>query len=120
MKPSLGSYLEKSVPMGCEEGILSVGFNSGAAVFINLIERQESKVFILDVIKGYIPEVKGIKFITISAGEGHSPAYNEYLAAAHEKKQREIEEVFSDSIVQEAIDILGGEVVELRSRKGES
>ena len=118
-KSSLGSYLEGSVPVGYEGGILSIGFKSGSAVFVNLIERQESKGFILSVVKSCMPGIAGIKFVTSPAKEGHSPAYNEYLAASHERKQHEVEEVFADSIVQDAIDILGGELVELRSRKGE-
>lgn len=116
-KPSLGAYLEQGVPVGNENGILSIGFNGGAAVFINLIERQECKDLILNIVKGYIPGVEGIKYIILSGKEGHSPAYNEYLTGVHEKKQQEVEEVFSDSIVQEAIDILGGELVELRSKR---
>src|SRR3972149_5818288 len=116
-KPSLGAYLEQGVPVGNENGILSIGFNGGASVFINLIERQECKDLILNIVKGYIPGVAGIKYIILSGKEGHSPAYNEYLTGVHEKKQQEVEEVFSDSIVQEAIDILGGELVELRSKR---
>src|SRR3990172_8018263 len=116
-KPSLGAYLEQGVPVGNENGILSIGFNGGASVFINLIERQECKDLILNIVKGYIPGVAGIKYIILSGKEGHSPAYNEYLTGVHEKKQQEVEEVFSDSIVQEEIDILGGELVELRSKR---
>ena len=116
-KPSLGAYLEQGAPVGNENGILSIGFNGGASVFINLIERQECKDLILNIVKGYIPGVEGIKYIILSGKEGHSPAYNEYLTGVHEKKQQEVEEVFSDSIVQEAIDILGGELVELRSKR---
>src|SRR3989304_1195350 len=117
VKLSLGAYLEQGVPTGNENGILSIGFNGGAAVFINLIERQEGKELILNIVKGYIPGVRGIKYTILTGKEEHSPAYNEYLTAAHEKKQQEVEGVFSDAIVQEAIDILGGELVELRSKR---
>jgi len=116
-KPSLGAYLEQGIPIGNEKGILSIGFNGGASVFINLIERQECKELILNIVKGYIPGVTGIKYTILTGKEGHSPAYNEYLTGVHEKKQQEVEEVFSDAIVQEAIDILGGELVELRSKR---
>ena len=118
-KPSLGSYIEQGVLVGFEDGILSIGFNGGASVFINLIERKDSKDFILERVKAYIPGITAIKFTTISDKKGHSPAYNEYLADQHDKQQSEIEEAFSDQIVKDAIDILGGEVVELRNRKGE-
>lgn len=116
-KPSLGAYLEQGIPIGNEKGILSIGFNGGASVFINLIERQECKELILNIVKGYIPGVTGIKYTILTGKEGHSPAYNEYLTGVHEKKQQEVEEVFSDAIVQEAIDILGGELVELLPRR---
>ncbi len=116
-KPSLGAYLEQGVPTGNENGILSIGFNGGAAVFINLIERQECKELILNIVKGYIPGVTGIKYTILTGKERHSPAYSEYLTGVHEKKQQEVEGVFSDAIVQEAIDILGGELVELRSKR---
>jgi len=117
-KPSLGSYLEQGVPLGLERGILTVGFNSKASFVINLLERKESKDFILKRVKDCIPGVAGIQFTTLSEKEGHSPAYDEYLSTVHEREEEEVEKAFSEPIVQEAIDILGGEVVEVRRRDG--
>lgn len=118
-KPSLGSYIEQGVPVGVDDGVLNIGFNGGASVFINLLDRKDSKDFILEVVKNYIQGVSGIRFTTVSGKNGNGPAYDEYVAGAHEKQQEEIEDAFTDPIVQKAIDILGGELVELRSRKGD-
>lgn len=119
-KPSLGSYLEQGLPVGYDNGILTIGFNGGASVFIDLIERKESKEFILKMVKKHIPDVAGIKFTTTVINKGsHSPAYNEYMVNTHEKRQQEIEDAFSEPILKEAIDILNGELIELRSRKDE-
>ncbi len=118
-KPSLGSYLERGVVVGNEDGILSIGFNGGASVFIELIERKESKDHILKAVRNHSPEVVGIKFTTVANNGNHSPAYNEYLAMTHERQQKEMEDAFSEPIVKEAIEILGGELKELRSRMGE-
>ena len=120
-KPSIGSYIEQGVPKGVLDGILTIGFNGGASVFINLLDRKDSKDFILEVVKGYIQGVSGIMFSEGSNKNENSPApaCDEFVASTHEKQQKEVEEAFSDPIVQEAIDILGGELVELRSRKAE-
>lgn len=118
-KPSLGSYIEQGVPVGVDDGVLNIGFNGGASVFINLLDRKDSKDLILQVVRNYIQGVSGIRFTTVSGKNGNSPAYDEYVATTHEKQQEEIDDAFTDPIVQKAIDILGGELVELRSRKGE-
>lgn len=120
-KPSLGSYIEQGAPLGISEGILTIGFNGGASVFITLLDRKDSKDYILEVVKGYMQGVGGIKFTTVSEKKENNPApaYEEFVATAHEKQQEEVEDAFSDPIVQEAIDILGGELVELRNRKAE-
>lgn len=118
-KPSLGSYIEQGVPVGVDDGVLNIGFNGGASVFINLLDRKDSKDFILEVVRNYIQGVSGIRFTTVSGKNGNSPAYDEYVATTHDKQQEEIDDAFTDPIVQKAIDILGGELVELRSRKGE-
>ncbi|MBI5194148.1 MAG: DNA polymerase III subunit gamma/tau [Nitrospirae bacterium] len=118
-KPSLGSYIEQSIPLGISEGILTIGFNGGASVFITLLDRKDSKDYILEVVKGYMQGVSGIRFTTASdkTENNPAPAYEEYVATAHEKQQEEVDDAFSDPIVQEAIDILGGELVELRNKK---
>lgn len=120
-KPSLGSYIEQGIPRGISDGILNIGFNGGASVFITLLDRKDSKDYILEVVKGYIQGVSGIKFTTVSDKKENipAPAYEEYVASVHEKQQEEVEDAFSDPIVQEAIDILGGELVELRNKKAE-
>ena len=119
-KPSLASYLEQGFPLGYDNGILTIGFNGGASVFINLIERKESKDFILKIAKNYLPDVSGVKITTsLTVKDSNSPALNEYVSNAHDKRQEEVEDAFTEPIVKDAIDILNGELIELRSRKGE-
>src|SRR3990170_992605 len=120
-KASLASYLEQGSPLGYDNGILTIGLNSGAAIFINLIERKESKDLVLKIAKNYLPDVSVVTFTTTAAAAKNtgSPALNEYVAVAHEKRQEEVEEAFSEPIVKDAIDILNGELIELRNRKGE-
>src|SRR3990170_2277417 len=54
----------------------------------------------------------------LTVGLNGSGALNEYVAVAHEKRQEEVEEAFSEPIVKDAIDILNGELIELRNIKG--
>ncbi len=118
-KPSLASYLEQGFPLGYDNGILTIGFNGGASVFINLIERKDSKDFILKIAKNHLPDVSGVKITTtLTVKDGSSPALNEYVSDAHDKRQDEVEDAFTEPIVKDAIDILNGELIELRSRKG--
>jgi len=119
-KASLASYLEQGSPLGYDNGILTIGLNSGAAIFINLIERKESKDLVLKIAKNYLPDVSVVTFTTTAAAAKNtgSPALNEYVAVAHEKRQEEVEEAFSEPIVKDAIDILNGELIELRNIKG--
>lgn len=118
-KPSIGSYIEQGVPVGIIDGVLNIGFNGGVSVFINLLDRKDSKDLILEVVTGYIQGVSGIRFSEVlNKNENNAaPAYNEFAASTHEKQQKEVEDAFSDPIVQNAIDILGGEIVELRNIK---
>ncbi len=119
-KASLASYLEQGSPLGYDKGILTVGFNTSGAIFINLIERKESKDLVLKIAGNYLPEISAVNFTTTTAAVKNtgSPALNEYVATAHEKGQKEVEDAFSDPIVNDAIDILNGELIELRNRKG--
>ena len=120
-KPSLASYLEHGSPLGYDKGILTVGLNSSGAIFINLIERKESKDIVLKIAKNYLPDVSVITYTTTAAAakKSGSPALNEYVSTVHEKRQEEVEDAFSEPIVKDAIDILNGELIELRSRRGE-
>ena len=120
-KPSLASYLEHGSPLGYDKGILTVGLNSSGAIFINLIERKESMDLVLKIAKNYLPDVSVIMYTTTAAvaKKTGSPALNEYVDNVHEKRQEEVEDAFSEPIVKDAIDILNGELIELRSRKGE-
>ncbi|MCC7202650.1 MAG: DNA polymerase III subunit gamma/tau [Nitrospirae bacterium] len=119
-RPSLASYLEQGTPLGYDNGILTVGFNGSGAIFINLIERKDSRDHVLRIAKNYLPDICGVTFTASvpAAKKSGSPALTEYMAAAHEKRQEEVEEAFSDPIVKDAIDILNGELIELRNRKG--
>ena len=120
-KASLASYLEQGFPLGYDNGILTVGLNGSGALFINLIERKDSKDLILRIARNYLPELSVVTFTAAApaAKNTGSPALNEYVAVAHEKRREEVEEAFSEPIVKDAIDILNGELIELRSRKGE-
>src|SRR4030067_30985 len=119
-KPSLASYLEHGSPLGYDKGIFTIGLNSSGAIFINLIERKESKDIVLKIAKNYLPDVSVITYTTTAAAakKSGSPALNEYVSTVHEKRQEEVEDAFSEPIVKEAIDILNGELIELRNRKG--
>ena len=119
-KASLASYLEQGFPLGYDNGILTVGLNGSGALFINLIERKDSKDLILRIARNYLPEVAVVTFTAAApaAKNTGSPALNEYVAVAHEKRQEEVEEAFSEPIVKDAIDILNGELIELRNIKG--
>ena len=119
-KPSLASYLEQGSPLGYDNGILTVGLKGSGAIFINLIERKESKDIVLKIAKNYLPDVSVITYTTTAAAakKSGSPALNEYVDTVHEKRQQEVEDAFSEPIVKDAIDILNGELIELRNRKG--
>jgi len=119
-KASLASYLEQGFPLGYDNGILTVGLNGSGALFINLIERKDSKDLILRIARNYLPEVAVVTFTAAASAvkNAGSPALNEYVAVAHEKRQEEVEEAFSEPIVKDAIDILNGELIELRNIKG--
>ncbi len=119
-KASLASYLEQGFPLGYDNGILTVGLSGSGALFINLIERKDSKDLILRIARNYLPEVAVVTFTAAApaAKNTGSPALNEYVAVAHEKRQEEVEEAFSEPIVKDAIDILNGELIELRNIKG--
>ncbi len=119
-KASLASYLEQGFPLGYDNGILTVGLNGSGALFINLIERKDSKDLILRIARNYLPEVSVVTFTAAASTvkNAGSPALNEYMAVAHEKRQEEVEEAFSEPIVKDAIDILNGELIELRNIKG--
>ncbi|HZX48817.1 MAG TPA: DNA polymerase III subunit gamma/tau [Nitrospirota bacterium] len=119
-KPSLASYLEQGSPLGYDNGILTIGINGSGAIFINLIERKESKDLVLKIAKNYLPDISVINYTTTAAAakKSGSPALNEFVSTVHEKRQEEVEDAFSEPIVKEAIDILNGELIELRNRKG--
>lgn len=117
-RPNLGSYLEQGRPVGVIDGILTIEFSGGASIFKDLIDRKECRELILDIVRSYLPDVKRVSFNT-STRNSHSPAYSEYLTREHERKREEVEEAFSETIVQEAIDIFGGELVELKNLRNE-
>ena len=100
-KPSLGSYLEQGFPLGYDNGILTIGFNRGASVFINLIERKESKDFILKYCEESFAGCIGCEdYYLFNRKDSNSPALNEYVSNAHDKRQEEVEDAFTEPIVK--------------------
>ncbi len=119
-KPSLASYLEQVSPLGYDNGTLTVEVSGSSAIFINLIERKESKDLILKIAKNYLPDVSVVAFTSTAVPMKNtgSPALNEYVSTVHEKRQKEVDDAFSEPILKDAIDIFKGELIELRNRKG--
>lgn len=125
-KPHTGSYLQHGRIGRMEGNILVVEFPEKHMAFRDLIDRNGHKEMIIDVIREFIPSLKDIRFTLTTHQDNrdnHSPACREYMGTREEKKREEVEDAFFDekskSIIDQALEILGGELVELRPIKSE-
>jgi len=115
IRPPVGSYLQHGRIGRIEDNILVIEFPQKHRAFRDLIDRDGHRDLILRVIKEFIPPVKDVRFTIATSPDG--------MATYGPARRKEVEDAFQDdktrTIVQQALEILGGELIELRPVKSE-
>ncbi len=117
-KPNLGSYLEQGNPVRMTDREVVVGFQEGGAFLIGLLEKEDSRFLIREILQEVFGKPLVLKLEAVS-GKGGAAA-----APAKEREQKEldqrkrmIEDVLANPVVQEVLNIFGGEVVQVKKQE---
>jgi len=118
-RPNLGSYLEKGVIKEWKEdnrnGTLVIGYDEGASFLADFIQKEESRAVIASALQEAFQHPVILKVVRLV----RSPS--EQLQVKHKKEQQEQhhrkrvqQETLSHPLVKDALNILGGEVIDIR------
>ena len=112
-KPSLASYLEQGVWINAGEDSITLGYPRNADFLIGFIKKEEHQKMIKAAIGKRFSAPVLLKPVLLE------PQQEDHKPAAGSLKQKQSEQaVHSDPIVKEALDIFGGEVVEIQEPSG--
>ncbi|HTN43779.1 MAG TPA: DNA polymerase III subunit gamma/tau [Nitrospiria bacterium] len=118
-RPNVGSYLEKGVVQewipGNEKDILVIGYDEGAAVFADFIQKDETQAVIASALREVFGKPVELKVVR----RERSAAERTRLKLQHEQqsqlqRKRIQQESMAHPLVKEALNILGGEVIDIK------
>jgi len=118
-KPNIGSYLEKGVVQewtcGDDKDILVVGYDEGAAVFADFIQKVETQPVIASVLREVFGKPVELKVVRRerSADERQQLKLKQDQQTQQQRKRIQ-QETLAHPLVKEALNILGGEVIDIR------
>ncbi|MEK6682964.1 MAG: DNA polymerase III subunit gamma/tau [Nitrospirota bacterium] len=101
-KQYIGTYLEHGRLVDANSGEFIIGFSSKDSVFIGLIEKEESKRILKEILNDMYHRDIRLRFVKIAAESNGS---NE----ASEKEGQSL-----NPLVQDALNIFGGKIVDMR------
>lgn len=114
-RPNLRSYLEKGVLLNMTNSDITIGFDEGSSFLAELLNREENIAFIGAVVKDLSGRDRRIKITKLSGNdiskEGFGSAGSEGESPGRQRSNK-------DQIVIDALNILGGEVVDTRRLEG--
>lgn len=111
-RPNLSSYLEKGVFLNMTDRDITIGYNESNSVIAELVNREENIAFIGSVVKEFSGKKMRIKITKIL---NHEIAKE---VPGAEGQQTDKKRSNQDRIIMEALNILGGEVVDIRRLEG--
>ncbi len=132
-KPNLGSYLEAGRVMGGGPDEVVLEYDVHQAVFGDMVSKEEHRTYLAGLLKELAQ--RDVTFRVRSAGSGLKDeargGRRDRLAApdlraersggpppqAHSGRRRIVSEVLAHPLVKEALDVFGGEVMEVRDIK---
>jgi DNA polymerase III subunit gamma/tau len=118
-KPNLGSYLERGVVKewiaGDARNILVIGYDEGAAFFAEFIQKEESRSIIASALREVfqVPvELKVVRLERSALEQEQVRVKKDQQEQQHRKRIQQ--ETLSHPLVKEALNILGGEIIDIK------
>ncbi|QOX77594.1 DNA polymerase III subunit gamma/tau [Trichlorobacter lovleyi] len=115
-KPALGALLEHGSPLAYAPDRLEIGFPEGS-YFLNSLQDPDNKQAVDALAAQYMHQPTVVKIVSIAAvADGNSPCSLAEKKKHDEEQRRESirREVTEHPVVQEALRVLGGEIVEIK------
>ncbi|HUK56665.1 MAG TPA: DNA polymerase III subunit gamma/tau [Nitrospiria bacterium] len=118
-KPNVGSYLQKGVVQEWafheDKDLLVIGYDEGAAVFADFIQKEENQLVIASVLREVFGKPVELKVVRQqrSADERQQLKLKQDQQAQQQRKRIQ-QETLAHPLVKEALNILGGEVIDIK------
>jgi len=118
-KPNLGSYLERGVIQewipGEAKDVLVIGYDAGAAFFSEFIQKEETRPVVASALREVFQRPVELKVVRLE----RSPLEHQQLKLKKDQQEQQHrkriqEETLSHPLVKEALNVLGGEVIDIK------
>ena len=118
-KPNLGSYLEKGVVQewipGDAKDVLVIGYDEGAAFFAEYIQKEESRPLIAAALREVFQRLVELKVVRLERPAGEQQQVKLKKDQQEQQHRKRIQqETLAHPLVKEALNILGGEVIDIK------
>lgn len=114
-KPSLASYLERGTVVTQKDDGITLGFSDNEGYLVDLIGKEENQNIIRKALNSFWNQKAYFKLCRLESETVHSDAEDEVL-----KRQQMRKKAATHPIVKEALNLFGGEVVEVTKRSSPS
>lgn len=118
-KPNLGSYLEKGIVQewiaGDAKDVLVIGYDEGAAFFAEYIQKEESRPIVASALREVFQRPVELKVVRLERS-AHEQQQLQLKKDQQERqhRQRIQQETMAHPLLKEALNILGGEVIDIK------
>jgi hypothetical protein len=118
-KPNLGSYLEKGVVQdwiaGEAKDVLVIGYDEGAAFFAEFIQKEESRPIIASALREVFQRPVELKVVRLErSGLEQLQVKLKKDQQEQQHRKRIQQETMAHPLVKEALNVLGGEVIDIK------
>ena len=118
-KPNLGSYLGKAVVKewvaGDAKDLLVIGFDEGSAVFAEFVQKDENRPVIESALRDVFQHPVEFKVVRLErSAHEHQQIKLKKDQQEQQHRKRVQQETLSHPLVKDALNILGGEVIDIK------
>lgn len=120
-KPSIGSCIEQGMLIKTDNDMIILGFDSKSVFAMEFIKKDENKKYISSLIEKKTGKKYGLKIVAISDSEYKKNAVESEVTQEgcsgrlkeKEERKKMFEDVLSNTIIKDTIDIFDGELIEV-------
>jgi len=113
--PNIAAFLVQGTVIGTEQHLVTIGYPKQASVARQMIEKEEYLRLVNEVCTATAGRSMRVRIVEVEDGEASSSTLAQIRAARErDRKQALLEQTRAHPVVKRALEIFGGELVEVR------
>lgn len=115
LHPNIAAFLVQGTVIGIEQNLVRIGYPKQASVARGMIEKEEHLRLVSEVCTATAGRPMRVRIVELEDSEAPAATMAEIRAARErDRKQALLEQTRTHPVVKQALEIFGGELVEVR------